>query len=59
MGTLASMSLAVLAVCVIADCLLCSASLVNDVFPGPLIQGNKVNFLGRFLNYLSKPHSSG
>ena len=29
-------------------CLLCSASLVNDVFPGPLITGNKVNLSGRF-----------
>jgi len=40
-------------------CPLCSASLVNDVFPGPLITGNKVNFLGRFFEPFSKPHSSG
>lgn len=49
MDTIARMSLAALALCVLTDLRpLCSASLVNGVFPGPLITGNKVNHSGHF-----------
>jgi hypothetical protein len=42
-----------LALCVLTDLRpLCSASLVDGVFPGPLITGTKVNHSGRFFGYL-------
>lgn len=38
-----------LALCVLTDLLsLCSASLVDGIFPGPLITGTKVNHSGHF-----------
>ena len=41
-----------LALCVLTDLRpLCSAALVDGIFPGPLITGTKVNHSGRFFGH--------
>ena len=52
MASRARMSPTVLTLWAVIDLrLLCSASLVNGEFPGPLITAQKVNHLGRFFDF--------
>ena len=59
-GSLARMSLPVLALWVVTDLrLLCSAVLADGQFPGPPITANKVNHSGRLFGLFLNLHSLG